>query len=112
MGSLSYPTDQVRAIGETIEREIAAIRLPLAIDALTAGRRLDFGDLSIDLDTVTGPKGTLLWADVETLEAHDGKILIKRAGHWLTWSATPVSQIPDVAVLLALARTLHTAHHS
>lgn len=107
--SSTFPTGDVCLLGELIEQEIAAVRLPRALAALAEGKRLDFGDLTVDSHGVTGSQGTLPWRDIESVEAKDGRIRIKRAGSWLSWSRTPAGAIPDVVVLVALADALHRA---
>lgn len=103
---LFYPDGEVAVLGELLQQRITEVRVPKAIEAVTAGQRLDFGDLIVDATGISSKHGTLPWREVESVEAKEGKIVIKKSGNWLRWSKTAVSDIPDVHVLLILSQAL------
>ncbi|MFC9897476.1 DUF6585 family protein [Nocardia sp. NPDC127579] len=103
---LLFPDGELAVLGELIEQRVTEVRVPKAIEAVSAGQRLDFGDLIIDASGISSKHGTLPWPEVESVEPKEGKIVIKKSGNWLRWSKTPVSEIPDVSVLLLLSAAL------
>lgn len=99
-------TGEVWVLGDRITREINKIRLPRAIDALEAGRRLDFGPLGLDLGHIYNRNVPLAWPEVESITVRSGYLRVKRAGKTLAWAKKPIGAIPDVDVLLGIARAL------
>ncbi|MET8796667.1 DUF6585 family protein [Nocardia sp. NPDC004568] len=106
LDSAHFPSGEVGVLGEAAEQRISAVRLPRALEALAAGKQLDFGDLSVDIHGLSGRRGTLTWSEIGTIDVNAGVVRIEQAGKWLKWSKVPVSEIPDVTVLLVLADTL------
>jgi hypothetical protein len=109
------PQGHLFVLGETIEREIVAIRVPRALTAIAEGRQLAFGGLAVDATGISAGSDTLPWHEVEAIDVAAyqkvdygvvDQLRIKRSGAWLTWANTRVADIPDVAVLLAVAETL------
>lgn len=82
------------------------MRLPRAVAALNEGKRIDFGNLSLDRAGIYDGKDLLPWRDVERVDAKEGRVRIRRVGGLLNWSKTSVSDIPDVDVLFTLANEL------
>lgn len=107
-----FPRGQMCVLGEEIEREVTAVRLPRALAALEEGKRLEFGHLAVDLTGISDGHDHLSWREVESIDTKDGKVRVRRADRWLNWSSTRVSAIPDVFVLLALADALRAMHGS
>jgi uncharacterized protein DUF6585 len=107
---LFFPRGQLCVLGEEIEREITAVRLPRALTALQQGQRLEFGSLAVDITGISDGRDHLPWREVESIDTKDGKVRVKRAGRWLNWSSTRVSSVPDVFVLLALADALRAVN--
>jgi hypothetical protein len=102
----AFRPGELCVLGEEIERQVTAVRLPRAMAALEEGKRLEFGTLAVDLDGISNGRDHLPWREVESIDTAEGKVRVKRAGRWLNWSSTRVSAIPDVFVLLALADAL------
>jgi hypothetical protein len=88
------------------------VRLPRALEALQEGKRLEFGNLAVDVEGISDGRDHLPWREVESIDTKDGKVRVKRAGRWMNWSSTRVSAIPDVFVLLALAEALRAIHRT
>jgi hypothetical protein len=93
-------------LGETIEREVAAVRLPRALAALRQGKRIDFGDLSIDTAGITTKRRSLLWRDVKAVEMIAETIRVQGTGGWVV--EEPVSAVPDALLLVTLADALRS----
>jgi len=106
------PRGELCVLGEEIEKEIIAVRLPRALAALEEGKRLEFGNLAVDLTGISDGRDHLPWREVESIDTRDGKVRVKRADRWLNWSSVRVSSIPDVFVLLALADALRRMHEA
>ena len=110
LSDANFRPGELCVLGEEIEREITAVRLPRALTALQEGQRLEFGNLAVDINGISDGRDHLPWREVESIDTKDGKIRVKRADRWLNWSSTRVRSIPDVFVLLALAEALRAVN--
>ncbi|MFC4943376.1 DUF6585 family protein [Pseudonocardia sp. GCM10023141] len=99
------PQGHLFVLGDTIEREIVASRVPRALTAIADGRQLAFGGLAVDATGISAGKDTLPWREVEEIEVTD-QLRIKRRDGWVAWASARVADVPDVAVLLVVAETL------
>ncbi len=94
--------ENIEKLGNTLEYEVTRRQLPKAIAAYNAGIPLNFGKLTISQQGVSNGKETLLWSQVQGIQANKGVISIKKEGKWLNWSTVRASMVPNIFVFLAL----------
>ncbi len=94
--------------GPEMERRLTADRAPADLDAVTAGRRVQYGPFAVDLTGLTTSKGTIAWRQVRAVELKNGAVQV-----WQVDSHRPqsigVAKVPNVFVFLALVETIREA---
>ncbi|MGO4458494.1 DUF6585 family protein [Streptomyces sp. M-16] len=93
--------------GAAIQHEITRAQLPGALDLVSRGEPLRFGDLVVDAHGMaTSKRGSLPWSAVERVEVKNGMVFVGRSGKLLAWSNTPVRKIPNFFLFLAVVDQL------
>ncbi len=104
--------DQIGTFGETLAREVTAILLPRAIEALHAGQTVYFGELAVNLGGVAAAgKGSVPWSEIQAVQVNKGYVSLRKHGKWLAWSGKPAARIPNLFVFLTLAQRLAGSAH-
>ncbi len=100
----------IAELGNAIAEQVTAVHLPRAIDAIRAGRTINFGDLSVNLSGIAAAgKGALPWTEIQKVTVNNGVISVAKQGKWLAWSAKQAKDIPNLFVFLELANRLAAA---
>ncbi|MEG8181786.1 hypothetical protein GZH49_25135 [Nocardia terpenica] len=99
-----------RAWGEAIQQAVTSAQLPLATRALTAGHRLQFGDVWMTAQEVGAGRKSVLWQQIDEVSVDKGAIVLAVAGKLMPLTAKMVKDIPNHIVFLALADQLRAAH--
>nr|CEL13150.1 Chaperone protein DnaK [Kibdelosporangium sp. MJ126-NF4]CTQ98838.1 Chaperone protein DnaK [Kibdelosporangium sp. MJ126-NF4] len=95
--------------GPAIQNAVTAAQLPTAIATLERGGTLTFGDISLNVDSVTANGETRRWWEVKKVDVSDGHVVIRVQDKWLALSHTAVSQIPNFVVFYELAERLRVS---
>jgi hypothetical protein len=94
--------------GPEMERRLTADRAPTDLDAVTAGQRVQYGPLAVELTGLITPKGTISWPQVQAVELRNGAAQV-----WQIDSRRPqsigVAKVPNVFVFLALVERMREA---
>ena len=99
--------DDLAWLGQIIQHETLSHLLPPSLSALKNGEVLQFGPLSLDSEGLrSGPERCLSWDEVQDVEIAHGLLLVKQVGKWRSWFKTPISQVPNAHLLLALVQQL------
>jgi hypothetical protein len=102
--------DDLPWLGQIIERETLPYLLPLAVAALEKGEVLDFGPLGVDPEGLRStPEKLLSWNEVKEVTVANGLLKVTQIGKLLAWFKTPLGQVPNAHVLLALVRLYQNA---
>ncbi|HEX6340724.1 DUF6585 family protein [Umezawaea sp.] len=96
-------TDVV-ALGPVLQKEVSERRLPPAVEAINAGRTVDFGPLALSASGVTTPSGLVPWNSVRELSTGAGQVVLASAGR--KPGTYPIFDIPNFEVFWTLAQTL------
>ena len=103
----------VEALGNTIADETARTLLPRYIAAYQAGQTLPFGKISLNQQGVTNGKEWLPWSQVREIQITRGYLSFKKVGGKQgNWMGIPASQIPNVAVFMALVNSIQSGKRS
>jgi hypothetical protein len=89
--------------GAAIQHAVTQAQLPGAVSSLRRGGTLNFGDISMNLESVSARGRTAAWSEVQEIRVRDGLVSLRTAGKWRALSTTPVSAIPNFFVFHALA---------
>jgi uncharacterized protein DUF6585 len=100
---------EVLRFGPVLEEEVFSRQLPLAVEAVDAGRAVEFGRLAVTASGITTPKGHLPWAEVGHLSVAEGKLALGAASR--KPAQYRVGEIPNFQVFWTLAQELR-AHHT
>lgn len=103
--SNALPLECVVAISKLVERKLTALRLPEAEARIARGERVDFAGITLDAAGITCGS-TVPWSKVQGLADDFGSVRIRTAGRWWTLIGGEIHAIPDVYLLVALARRL------
>lgn len=77
---------------------------PPARHRIEAGEEVRFGPLLLYLHGITGPDGHRIeWPEVARVEPRRGWLTVRKAGAWGDAISVPVTELPNVHVLLTLA---------
>jgi hypothetical protein len=98
-GGLTRPEEW----GAAIQHAVTQAQLPGAVSSLQRGGTLNFGDISMNLESVSARGKTAAWSEVQEIRVKDGLVSLRTAGKWRALSTTPVSAIPNFFVFHALA---------
>ncbi|MBF6328173.1 DUF6585 family protein [Nocardia transvalensis] len=98
------------AWGEAIQTAVTRAQLPRAHAALTAGSRLQFGDIWMTAHEIGSGNDAVPWRDVSKADAARGRFGVEVAGRFLPVIARKVSDIPNYFVFISLADHLRASH--
>jgi hypothetical protein len=102
--------DDLSWLGQIIHHETLPYLLPPAVAALEKGESLDFGPLCVDPEGLrSAPEKLLSWEEVKEVTVANGLLKVTRMGKLWAWFKTPLSQVPNAHVLLALVRLYRNA---
>ncbi|THV28757.1 DUF6585 family protein [Glycomyces paridis] len=86
--------------GPIIQDQITRAQLPKVLAEIEAGRRVDFGHLSIDRDGITADGNPIPWPDLQAASVQDGVVLFNVRGRFLR-TREPVYTIANFFVFKA-----------
>jgi hypothetical protein len=78
--ALSDNLQNIEALGETIQQEVARVKLPDMIEAFDRGKPVKFGCLSISKQGLTQNKDFIAWEDVKGVKVQTGYFVISKKG--------------------------------
>jgi hypothetical protein len=97
----------VEALNETIQREVYPRLLEQARRQMAAGGCVSFEPFQLRTEGLHFGSGFLTWAEIDSLQLHEGGLHLRRRGGWRTEVKTaPAASMPNVSVLLALLEEL------
>ncbi|HET9254770.1 MAG TPA: DUF6585 family protein [Pseudonocardiaceae bacterium] len=108
-GSQLVLTEAIRHIshlGDAIVQAVTNAQLPITTTTLNEGRRLRFGNLSIDLHEITNGQKRLRWDQVDGIVVHNGYVTVYRKDRPGVWMRQRVGAIPNFPVFIAHAKSL------
>lgn len=98
---------KVGELGDLVNNQVTAAKLPQVIAAYNAGQTITFGPLSLSTRGIQNASGNLLpWAEIKDVSLQKGYVAVSKAGKWLRWSSRPVREIPNVFLFIALVRNI------
>lgn len=92
----------VEGLGNTIARATAQRLLFRAIAAYSSGAPVAFGELTISQQGISKGQTLLPWNQFQNYQISNGTVLIRQQGKRLNWSSTPVRNVPNLLVFVAL----------
>jgi hypothetical protein len=93
-------------LGNLIQQHVTELLLPRAVNAISAGRTLEFGMLGVDQNGIAYKREVLSWQNIESIQVKKGKLIIRENGKWLDWTSISVADIPNLFVFLHLVHAL------
>ena len=92
-------------LAKIIHYETLSYLLPTAFDALKNGEELSFGKLRVDSEGLRSEKDKFLpWAEVQEVTLANALLMVNKKGKWRSWFKTPIGQVENPHVLIALAQ--------
>jgi hypothetical protein len=95
-------TQGKRSIGEIIQDLIYQQQLPRAIAALEKGQDVVFGQVSLNNQSLSIGRKTLLWSEIDKVQLSRGLFYVFRPGSWRFAASIEFANVPNALVLLAL----------
>jgi len=95
--------DDFPALGRRVQEETYRRLFPSLWAAFAAYRSLEFGPVTLSRDGVTIGKGTLPWAEVDSLERAGDKLEVKKVGKKKTWNKVDLNELVNPHVLMGVA---------
>ncbi|MBB4924225.1 DUF6585 family protein [Kitasatospora kifunensis] len=92
--------------GPEIQQRVTAAQLPPALDAVRAGRTVEFGPFSVSAERLTAGGKSAAWSEIQEIKIERGYLSVKQQGRWLSLSFEAVSRIPNFFVFRTLADRL------
>jgi len=92
----------IRALGETIQREVTARLLPRYWQDYEAGSTLQFGKLGVSKGGLSKGKEVLPWDQIGRVKFDWGSISVKRGEAWIPWASITASSTPNLFVFLSM----------
>ncbi|MCZ4102852.1 hypothetical protein C8250_033965 [Streptomyces sp. So13.3] len=90
-------------LGQRANQRVSQLLLPSAVEALRRGDSLAFGKIAISADGIQSKTGLVPWADISSVSADNGYVTINGAGTFWSLFSKPVSEVPNVPLLMTLA---------
>lgn len=98
----------IAKLGEIIKRETTRRLLPRAIERVNGGEAVEFGELSVTPEGVSGGERLIRWGDIASARADEERSLIsilsRRKGGQEVWGSVHIPGTPNAYVLLALVK--------
>lgn len=102
--------DDLPWLAKLSQRETLPYLLPPAVAALKKGQVLAFGPLLLDAEGLkSAPEKRLSWDEVSDVTSANGLVKVMQTGKLWAWFKTPLSQVPNPHVLLALVQLCRKA---
>jgi hypothetical protein len=98
--------EDVVELGELIQERLREHMLPGALQACTAGREINFGEISVSEVGVHRGKKTLAWRDCAGFAVTDGRLILRKRGAMFPWYSAAVQSLPNFFLLRALVDRL------
>ncbi|MEU8900797.1 DUF6585 family protein [Nocardia sp. NPDC048505] len=93
-----------REWGKAIQSAITATQLPNAVTAIDNGETMHFGDIALNLETLTFRGESYPWEEIQLIDARSGLVRIKVDRRWVSLAA--VATIPNFYIFNELAERL------
>ncbi len=100
----------VEQLGNKIQSEVTARRLPRAISDYMSGSPVEFGNLSITQTGITWNKKSVAWSEVSSVTLNKGVLYVNK--HGKQWLLIPVASIPNLWVALTLIERIRDTQAS
>ncbi len=102
---LKFPSgDLVRTtqemIGEKLQRMITQYQLPQMLEIYNQGHRIHMGTVCLDRRGITVEGESIQWSGVSHIDVLKGVMYVYKSGSHVALSSTPISDIPNLYVLL------------
>ncbi|MDX3658962.1 hypothetical protein PV646_16790 [Streptomyces sp. ID05-26A] len=98
------PATEVRTLGPLLAKEVFALRLPPAVEAINEGRTVGFGPLALSGSGIVTPDGLVAWDEIEGLSTSAGDVVLtatrRKQGNYA------IGDIPNFEVFWTLAQNL------
>jgi hypothetical protein len=91
---------------------VTEAQLPSALEALQAGRTLEFGKFKVNAQQLTAGSNSVAWSQVQDLKTERGLLSVKKEGRWTSFSVSAIREIPNFFVFRALADILIESAHN
>jgi hypothetical protein len=95
-----------------IQQRVTEAQLPSALEALQAGRTLEFGKFKVNAQQLTAGSNSVAWSQVQDLKTEQGLLSVKKEGRWTSFSVSAIREIPNFFVFRALADVLIESAHN
>lgn len=105
----SSPGDKTNHAADAIQYETLRRRLPDAVSKLATGEPVTFGPYAITPDGIRRGRRLLSWQRLCAAVMQRGNVCIQEQEKTRPWHCTPVSQIPNVFVFMALVNPIFVA---
>lgn len=99
-------SSRYEALGRSVVLKVSNIQLPRALETLSKGGSLTFGDITISAAGVHTRQSLVPWPEITEVKVDKGYVRIKRANKILALSNRPVAQIPNFPLFITLADAL------
>jgi len=97
--------DDLPWLAKILQRETLPHLMPPAVAALEKGEVLYFGPLVLDQEGIrSGEERRLAWDEVEDMKVANAVLLVMQRGKRWAWFKTPLGEVPNAHVLLALVQ--------
>jgi hypothetical protein len=93
----------IEKLGEAIQRESSKLLFPRVVEALNAGRAVDFGVLRVTRGGISKGRNALSWGDLDTVRLKPDRIVIGRKGKLLDWASLSWGKVANPLLLGRLA---------
>lgn len=100
------PLQQSDDMGQRMMREVTKVHLPLAKAAYSAGQRLSFGPIQVDMQGLSNGKETVAWPQIGRLALSNGNVTVEQRGHQYQWSPVKAADVPNLSVLISLVNSI------
>jgi len=92
-------------LGQYVQEQTVATKMPFAIEMHNAGKILRFGQLALQRQHgIWHGKSFIRWQDVKSVDVGNGCIRILKYGKWFAWAKVSVAYVPNYLMFLALLR--------
>ena len=100
------PLQNRRDMGILMMRQVVKLQLPVAKAAYDAGQTLSFGSITVNMQGL-GTGGQIVpWSQIDRVTSQNGIVFPEKQGRRINWPAARSAEVPNLAVLLALARSI------
>ncbi|WP_412739847.1 DUF6585 family protein [Krasilnikovia sp. MM14-A1259] len=95
---------EVTVLAEGLETGVARAKLGPALEALSAGRELEFGAIRARADGVSCPDGQAIWAQITDVSMKNGCLVIDAAEGGFGWSYEKIANARLLVAIVNLGR--------